>query len=144
MPIVRLDVDNPLIDQEIVLSGGEPFQFKRARVWQNFEGGNLQVSRSAAFVCPSCLNVWARSYNLGDKPEYQIVAKHCEGCGGELAGSLLDHDPVLLDYLPDLLLRREVALHFKWFDREEVNNDSTASDSYGASSAEGSQPSPRR
>lgn len=124
MPNAVLDVDFPWLEQEIVLRG-EIFHVRRPRVWQSFPGANLHGTYNYALVCPWCLQAWAKFDTDGDAPVYQIFEQVCDRCPPSrgVAGSLLDHDPILVDYLPDTLLWREVALHFKWLEKEESNGE---------------------
>lgn len=92
------------------------------------QGDGWHEAQSVMFVCPKCLKHWATLRFHGDELIWPR-AQTCESClvNDEwlpVPGSLLEEigwgviDTSLLNALPEVLLKREFALHLKAFDHE--------------------------
>lgn len=98
-------------------------------------GGFHIISR--AKVCPACLDVWAIMQTENDRNVYGIESQFCAGCRTEYSlgvpGSLLDDrmswtvDWDLIDYLPEVLLKREFELHVRMIEKDSQNERNSTS-----------------
>lgn len=108
----------------IIMTTGEEYPFEMPE-------SNIG-DRSLAFVCPFCLYVWAAiKCEKPWQPIFDIEHASCEDCnvtnyGTEIPGSLLSRslfqngwDDDLLFYLPLPLLKRELELHLRIYDRDQ-------------------------
>ncbi len=108
-------------------------QFKSAECERTFVRVKEEVCQplSLLFYCARCGLVYCRAPLRGPESpswaggNWQPVAGICADCPPirerDVPGSIwlrLDEDYQLA--LPDTVLRREVALHFKWFDSKET------------------------
>ena len=121
MPYPVIASETCIADQTIMVSGYPPFQVRRPYAWA-FEPDGWIFSHSWHYFCPVCGEIWARAIFFGKDFKHVPVLQPCHKhptTKWHIAGSLLQrsnldglpHDPILLEHMPEALLKRELELH---------------------------------
>lgn len=102
--------------QTIFIDGLPPVSVHRPRSWPSpYADDAWGFAVSHALICPECLRAWA-ILSFPDEPQLSIAGAPCERHGGGTLFARYRFDPMLLDALPEHLLKRELVLTLKEFE----------------------------
>lgn len=108
--------DIPMVRQSIILRGVELCSFDRPYSWRWSPETGWHTALPRAWVCPFCLDVWAKSTIDGEGRAFVIEPAPCGCTPAPFAGSLIPlapfsfDDPSFIDHAPKEFLQREIAI----------------------------------